>query len=115
MIYFGVINCKTSTKIMDKFLSMIENPRPETVIEEEKLIHFISKISVLDYLNIYESTYKSYSVEEKPRLLNKYYSELYEWYYGSGNFYFLLLFGLLLPGIFYWCLALLRLVFSCVW
>ena len=115
MIYFGVINCKTSTKIMDKFLSMIENPRPETVIEEEKLIHFISKISILDYLNIYESTYKSYSVEEKPRLLNKYYSELYEWYYGSGNFYFLLLVGLLLPGIFYWCLALLCLVFSCVW
>ena len=41
---------------MNKFLSMIENPRPETVIEEEKLIYFISKISIMDYLNIYEST-----------------------------------------------------------
>ena len=66
---------------MDKFLTMIENPRPETVIEEEKLRYFISKISIWDYFDISESTYKSYSVEKKSRLLNKCYSELYEKYY----------------------------------
>ena len=67
---------------MDKFLTMIENPRPEIVIEEKKLRYFISKISIWDYFDISESTYKSYSVEKKSRLLNKCYSELYEKYYG---------------------------------
>ena len=51
---------------MNKFLSMLENPRPETVVEEENLKNL--KISIWDYFNISESTYKSYSVDEKSRL-----------------------------------------------
>ena len=92
---------------MNKFLSMLENPRPETVVEEENLRYFISKIFIWDYFNISESTYKSYSVDEKSRLFHKYYSELYQKYYESGDFYFLFLFGLLLIGIFCLCLAML--------
>ena len=81
---------------MNKLLSIIENCRLESVIEEGKLRYFISKISIWDYFNSSESTYKSYSVEKKYHLLDKYYSELYEQYFGSGNFNFLFLFGLLL-------------------
>ena len=39
---------------MNKCLSMLENPRPETVVEEEKLRYFISKISIWDYFDISE-------------------------------------------------------------
>ena len=77
---------------MDKILSMIEYPRPKTVVEEEKMIHFISQTSIWDYFDISESTCKSYLVQEKFCLLNKYCSELYETCYGSGILFFLSLF-----------------------
>ena len=42
---------------------MIENPEPETVIEEVKLKFFVSKIPVWDYFNISKSVFKSYLIE----------------------------------------------------
>ena len=94
---------------MGKLLSMIENPRPETVVEEEKLRYIISKTSIWDYFDISESTFKSYMVKEKSGLLNKYYSELNETYYGSDKFYFLFLFLFQPYGlVFCWFVA-------CVW
>ena len=69
-------------KNMEKFLSMIESSQPEPAMEKENLRHVISEISIWDYFNISKSTYKAICVDEKSCLLNKYYSELYEKYYG---------------------------------
>lgn len=69
-------------KNMEKFLSMIESSQPEPAMEKENLRHVISEISIWDYFNISKSTYKALCVDEKSCLLNKYYSELYEKYYG---------------------------------
>ena len=60
-------------------------------IAEEKLKFFVSKIAIWDYFNIFEATYKAYAVGEKSRLLTKYYSESFEKYYGSGDFFCLCL------------------------
>ena len=57
---------------------MIEASIPEPAIEEKKLKFFISKIAIWDLFNISEATCKAYPVDEKPRLLTKYYSELFE-------------------------------------
>ena len=56
---------------MDRYVSVLESTRPEPIIEEEKLKFFVSKISVS------ESTFRAYSVDEKTKMLTKYYSELY--------------------------------------
>ena len=98
---------------MDRYLSITESSRPEPVIEEEKLKFLISKISIWDYFNVSESTYKAYPVDEESRLLTKYHSELYKKYYGSGNFYFLFLFCRLLCAIFCLCFSVLGVLFFC--
>ena len=98
---------------------MIENPRPETVIEEEKLIYFISKISIMDYLNIYESTINfiqsrknlACSINIILNFMNSIMGQVIFFH----NYSFLFLFGLLLAGIFCQCLALLCMGYSCVW
>lgn len=86
------LSSKKHQAYQHKLLSMIENTRPKTAVENEKLRYFILKTSTWDYFYISESTCKSYLVKEKSGLLNIYYSKLYETYYGSGNFYFLFLF-----------------------
>ena len=73
---------------MERFLSLLEKPPPEVAIDEEKLNFFISKVTIWDYFSLSEQIYKSSSVEEKTSLLNKYYRELYEKYYGVCNFVF---------------------------
>ena len=60
---------------------MIEASRPEPAIKEEKLKFFISEITIWYYFNIPEATCKAYLVNEKSRLLSKYYSELFQKYY----------------------------------
>ena len=77
---------------MERFLSLLEKPPPEVAIDEEKLNFFISKVTIWDYFSLSEQIYKSSSVEEKTSLLNKYYRELYEKYYGVCNFVFFLIF-----------------------
>ena len=65
IIFFGIINWrKHQPEKVNKFLSMIENPQPETVIEEVKLKFFVSKIPVWDYFNISKSVFKSYLIEK---------------------------------------------------
>ena len=66
---------------------MIETSRPKPAIKEEILKIFICKIGIWDYFNISEATYKVYLVDEVSRLLTQYYSELFEKYYGSGEFF----------------------------
>ena len=73
---------------MERLLSLLEKPPPEVAIDEEKLNFFISKVTIWDYFSLSEQIYKSSSVEEKTSLLNKYYRELYEKYYGVCNFVF---------------------------
>ena len=73
------------TNKIKRYLSMIEASRPEPAIKEEKLKFFISKITIWYYFNIPEATCKAYLVDEKSRLLTKYYSELFQKYYGSGK------------------------------
>ena len=60
-------------KKMQKFLSLLEKPQLEAIIDESKLKHFISKVLVWDYFSITEQAYKSSSVERKTSLLNRYY------------------------------------------
>ena len=99
---------------MDKFLSMLEKPQLEAVINEEKLKYFISKVSIWDYFGIPEKSYKSSSVEEKTSMLNKYYRELYQKHYGSVNqFYLFVIFGCLLSAIFCLILVLILLLIVC--
>ena len=87
-------------KKMEKLLSLLEKPEPEAIIDEKKLKYFISKIPVLGYFSITERDYKSSSVEVKTSLLNRYYKELYQNNYGSGNFYlFVFLCGCLLSAV----------------
>ena len=73
---------------MERFLSLLEKPPPEVAIDEEKLNFFISKVTIWDYFSLSEQIYKPSSVEEKTSLLNKYYREFYEKYYGVCNFGF---------------------------
>ena len=75
---------------MDRFLSLLKKSQGK-VKDDEKLKLFVSKVSILDYILMGESSCKSLSVEEKTRLLNKYHSELDENYYGKiANLIFIL-------------------------
>ena len=56
---------------------MNETSRPEPAVKVEKLKFLISKITIWDFFNISEATYKAYPVDEKSRLLTKCYSELF--------------------------------------
>ena len=70
---------------------MLEDPGSSALaIYEEKLNIFNSKVSIWDHFSISENSYKSFSVEERKSMLNRYYSELYQKYYGPGNFIFCL-------------------------
>ena len=71
-----------------KIFKLTWKPPPEVAIDEEKLNFFISKVTIWDYFSLSEQIYKSSSIEEKTSLLNKYYRELYEKYYGVCNFVF---------------------------
>ena len=83
MIFFLPLSTENDQhKNMEKLLSLTESSQPEPTMEKEKLRYVISKISIWDYFNISKSIYKALCVNEKSRLLNKYYSELYEKYYG---------------------------------
>ena len=73
---------KTFKKI-DRFLSILDKPQPEVTIDKEK--KFLSKVTILDYFSILEQSYKSSSIQDKTSLLNTYYRELNEKYYGAGN------------------------------
>ena len=98
---------------MDRYPSLLEKPQQEVIMEEKKLKYFISKVSVRDYFSISEQAYKSSSVDEKTSMLNRYYRELYQKYYGSGNFYlFVIMSGCLLSAIF--CLVLVLILFLVV-
>ena len=76
---------------MDRYLSMLESSRLKPITEEEKLKFFISKISIVDFFGVSERTYRA-------KMLTKYCSELYEKYYGAGNFFFLFVSSLSLAG-----------------
>ena len=70
---------------------MLEDPRSSVLAtDEEKLKFFSSKVSIWDHFSISENSYKSFSVEERKSMLNRYYSELHQKYYGPGNFIFCL-------------------------
>ena len=70
---------------------MLEDPRSSVLAtDEEKLKFFNSKVSIWDHFSISENSYKSFSVEERKSMLSRYYSELYQKYYGPGNFIFCL-------------------------
>ena len=68
---------------MNKLLSSLEKSQLEVVIDQKKLKYFMSRVP------IWEQTYKPFLVEEKISLLNKYYLELYQKCFGSGNFFLL--------------------------
>ena len=75
---------------MDRFLSLLKKPQ-QKVRNEEKLKFCALNVSMWDYFSMAESSYKSLTVEEKTSLLNKYYSELDDRYYGkTGNLIFIL-------------------------
>ena len=85
---------------MDMLLGMLEVPQQEKVIiDETKLRYFISKI--WNYFPISKHAYENLPVEKKESMHNRYYNELYDKYYGTGNFvFFILLFLCLLFAIF---------------
>lgn len=70
---------------MTKYLSMLENSQPEVSTEEEKFFFFISEVSIWDHFGITENTYIFSTVDEKTKMLNGYYHELYKKYYGAGK------------------------------
>ena len=49
---------------MEYFLSLVESPQP-TIIDEEKLNFFTTKILVWDHFSMHEASSKSLSVEKK--------------------------------------------------
>lgn len=67
---------------MENLLSLVENLQA-TVIDEEKLKLFTTKISVWDHFSKHKASYKLLSVEEKSALLKRYYVELNLNYYGG--------------------------------
>ena len=78
------------TEKMEKLLGMLEVPQQQkVVIDESKLRCFISKISIWDYFRISQNGYKNFPVEQKESMVNRYCNELYQKYYGTGNFVFL--------------------------
>ena len=88
---------------MEKYLSIVENSQPKIEIEKDKLIFFISKVPIWEHFGITKISHLSSTVDEKKILLNKYYSELYTKYYGTGKnlIFCCLFFGLsLLFGFF---------------
>ena len=98
---------------MEKYLSIVENSQPKIEIEKDKLIFFISKVPIWEHFGIRKISHLSSTVDEKKILLNKYYSELYTKYYGTGKnlIFFCLFFGLSLLFGFFW----LQLIISCLW
>ena len=70
---------------MDKFLSILEAPRPQQQddFDAENVCFINSKISIWDFYGISQATYLSYSVEEKSKMFKEYYLKLLEKYYGS--------------------------------
>ena len=66
---------------------------------------FISKVTIWEYFSISEQGYKYSSVEEKTSLLNKYYRELYEEYYGAGKWCFCFLASKFCLFFFVWSVS----------
>ena len=93
---------KTFKKI-DRFLSILDKPQPEVTIDKEK--KFLSKVTILDYFSILEQSYKSSSIQDKTSLLNTYYQELNEKYYGAGNTGGFLFSDVKILSVIFFCLA----------
>ena len=76
----------SASTTMDCFLNMFEQPQPkqEENIDEEKLRYIASKITILFFFGIPESTYLAYSKEEKSSMFREYYQKLVI-KYSSGN------------------------------
>ena len=81
----AIINFYKLMLTMDKFLSMLEAPRPQQQndFDAEKVRFMNSKVSTWHFYGIPQATYLSYSVEEKSKMFKKYYLKLLEKYYGS--------------------------------
>ena len=98
--YSSCIFCYLKNEKVIKYASA-SSKQQKVVIGVSKLICFISKISVLGYFCIAEHAYTNLPLEEQENMLNICYNELYEKYYGTGNFvFFILLFLCLLSPIF---------------
>ena len=76
-------------KKIDKSLSQPKKPQLESK-------NFMSKVPIWVYIYLTEQAYKSFSGEEKTGLLNKYYLDLHQKCYASGNFFCYFLLGLVI-------------------
>ena len=61
---------------MDRFLNILEAPRPEETFDEEKTRFINSKILIWDFFCIPQATYLAYSNEEKSRMFIDYCQKL---------------------------------------
>ena len=80
---------------MDHFLNILKEPqpKPEETIDEQKLRHIASKISILDFYGILQATYLAYLKEKKTRMFKEYYNKSFSKFYGTSKptlFFFLL-------------------------
>lgn len=70
---------------MEKFLALVEQ-KQEIEIDENKLKHMISKISIWDFFGISQCQYFLLSVKKKKtEMLKKYYTENVLVFYGDGK------------------------------
>ena len=74
---------------MERYLNILEAPRQqqEETFDEEKIRFINSKISIWDFFDAPQTTYLSYTNEEKSRMFKEYYSKLVNKSYGQGKFF----------------------------
>lgn len=94
---------------MDRFLNILEAPRPEETFDEEKIRFINSKILIWDFFCILQANYLAYSNEEKSRMFRDYCQKLVNKYYGNGKI--ICLYGLICLANFLLFLATCGLIF----
>ena len=94
-----------SSASMEKFLNILESPQPQQQqqdnFNEEKVRYTSSKISIWNFFEIPEATYRNFSVPEKSKMFREYYARLCDKYYGSTGKK--IIFFLVWPDCFYVC------------
>lgn len=84
---------------MEKFLALVEQ-KQEIEIDENKLKHMISIISIWDFFGISQSQYFLLSVKKKTEMLKKYYTDNVLVFYGDGKIsYFVCLYFSKIIGV----------------
>lgn len=74
---------------MDCYLNILKEkqPKPEEIIDEEKLRFIVSTILIWDLFRIPQSNSLAFLKDENSRMFSEYYNKLFSKYFGGKNLF----------------------------